>query len=62
MRYDFINKVLRYGIVDARNYRYTAGEAVIDGHYYRIIKRIPKEFLGTTMTLDRNNWEEVWRG
>lgn len=56
----FIMKVLRERIVDTKNYRYCVGERIEGNKYYQIIKRLPKEYLGTTASLDRENWEEVF--
>lgn len=45
----FLNRVIREGIVDTRNYRY-----VYKGN---IIKRLPIKYLDTTISID--NWETV---
>ena len=45
----FLNRVIREGIVDTRNYRY-----VCNGN---IIKRLPIKYLNTTAAID--NWETV---
>lgn len=45
----FLDRVIREGIVDTRNYRY-----VYKGN---IIKRLPIKYLDTTAAID--NWEEA---
>lgn len=55
MKKEFIERVIREGIVDTRKYRYvikwrgygTCGE----------IRRIPLKYLDTTKALDKDNWK-----
>ena len=56
----FIMKVLKNRVVDTKKYRYCAGEALRDGKYLCIIKRIDKNLLDTTETLNKDNWVEVF--
>ena len=53
MKKEFENKVIRYGIVDTKKYRYKF-RTTINGAE---IERIPIEYLGTTMAI--NGWEIV---
>ena len=53
MKKDFENKVIRYGMVDTKKYRYIL-RTTINGD---VIERIPIEYLGTTMAI--NGWEIV---
>lgn len=50
----FINKVIKYRVVDTKKYRYVA--KTYDGVF--LIKRLPLEYLGTTLAL--TEWETVW--
>lgn len=65
MKKEFIQKVLREGAVDTRDYRYVSGVVQDAGKQYRAIKRISRDALGTTSALndksDHNpfGWETV---
>lgn len=50
---DFEQEIRKLGFVDTKTYRYT-----VDGRNGEI-KRIRKEYLGTTACLDESNWETV---
>ena len=51
----FLQKVLAWGTVDTRKYRYNVREDNQD----LIIERLPLEYLDTTRAID--GWEEVKR-
>ena len=53
MKKEFIEKVIKYGSIDTKKYRYRALELPDR----LIIKRIPLEYLDTTAAID--GWETV---
>ena len=53
MKNEFIEKVIKYGSIDTKKYRYRALELPDR----LIIKRIPLEYLDTTAAID--GWETV---
>ena len=53
MKKRFENKVIRYGMVDTKKYRYILRTSTNGA----VIERIPIKYLGTTMAI--NGWEIV---
>lgn len=59
----FAEKVIAYGILDTRKYRYITGESACNG---LVIDRIRIDYLDTTEALHSksdyhpNGWETIW--
>lgn len=59
----FAEKVIAYGILDTRKYRYITGESACDR---LVISRIRIDYLDTTEALHSksdyhpNGWETIW--
>lgn len=58
MTKEFINRVLYYGPIDTRKYRYLSVFRHDHEQQWFEIRRLPLDYLGTTLSI--NGWETVY--
>lgn len=59
LKKNFLQQVIKEVYVTTRKYEYKATNITEPEYQYCLIKRIPKEMIGTASMLNKDNWEIV---
>lgn len=62
VRNDFLKKVMKFGSLDTRNYRYRVKHVTALDYRYAIIERVPLVDLGSTAAFSWQFVARTWDG